>query len=51
MWIKRDIEQYISENNDPIQIIRGPKQSGKSSLVLRLDSNFVELSLDDASLR
>lgn len=51
MWIKRDIEQYIKENNDSIQIIRGPRQCGKSSLVLHLDSSFVELSLDDASLR
>ncbi len=51
MWIQRDIEQYIEGNNDPIQIIRGPRQCGKSSLVLHLDSSFIELSLDDTSLR
>lgn len=51
MWIKRDIERYILKNTDPIQIIRGPRQCGKSSLVLHLDNSFEELSLDDMNLR
>lgn len=51
MWIKRQISKIIEENTDPVQIIRGPRQCGKSSLVLRLDSDFKELSLDDPSLR
>lgn len=51
MWIKRDISQLIQQNQDLIQIIRGPRQCGKSSLILHLDPDFYELSLDDPSLR
>lgn len=51
MWIKRDISDLISENNDVIQVVRGPRQCGKSSLILHLDHEFEELSLDDPSLR
>lgn len=51
MWIKRDISNIIQQNADPIQIIRGPRQCGKSSLILHLDPDFKELSLDDPSLR
>lgn len=51
MWIKRDISNIIAANKDPIQVIRGPRQCGKSSLILHLDPEFKELSLDDPSLR
>ncbi len=51
MWIRRDISSFIEQNMDSIQIIRGPRQCGKSSLLLRLDPGFKELSLDDPSLR
>lgn len=51
MWIQRDISKIIETNKDPIQIIRGPRQCGKTSLVLQLDPSFRELSLDDPSLR
>lgn len=51
MWIYRDISEKISSNNDPIQILRGPRQCGKSSLLLHLGPDFKEVSLDDASLR
>jgi len=51
MWIERDIAKLIQENTDPVQIIRGPRQCGKSSLILKLDPGFQELSLDDPSLR
>lgn len=51
MWIHRDISNFITNNNDVIQIIRGPRQCGKSSLILHLDSEFKEVSLDDPSLR
>lgn len=51
MWIKRDISEIITKNTDLIQIIRGPRQCGKSSLLLKLDPEFKELSLDDPSLR
>ena len=51
MWISRDISACITANTDVIQVIRGPRQCGKSSLLLHLDPSFVELSLDDPSLR
>jgi predicted AAA+ superfamily ATPase len=51
MWIPRDIFQIIQNNHDPIQVIRGPRQCGKSTLILNLDSEFKELSLDDPNLR
>ncbi|HWU43988.1 MAG TPA: ATP-binding protein [Bdellovibrio sp.] len=51
MWINRDISKFIARNKDTIQVIRGPRQCGKSSLLLHLDPNFKEVSLDDSSLR
>lgn len=51
MWIKRDISDILLKNTDAIQIIRGPRQSGKSSLILHIDPEFKELSLDDPGLR
>lgn len=51
MWIKRDISNIIEQNKDSIQILRGPRQCGKSSLLLHLGPEFRELSLDDPSLR
>ncbi len=51
MWIQRDISGILSKNHDPIQVIRGPRQCGKTSLVLQMDPEFKELSLDDPSLR
>ncbi len=51
MWFQRDIERSIRENHDPIQIFRGPRQVGKSSLILHLDEGFREVSLDDPGLR
>jgi len=51
MWIQRDISSVANSNQDPIQIFRGPRQCGKSSLILKLDPEFREVSLDDPSLR
>ena len=51
MWIQRDISEKLQENSDLIQVIRGPRQCGKSSLILKLDPEFKELSLDDPALR
>ena len=51
MWIERDISIFIQKNLDPIQILRGPRQCGKTSLFLQLDPSFKELSLDDPGLR
>jgi uncharacterized protein len=51
MWINREISKTISSNRDAIQVIRGPRQCGKTSLILKMDPEFKELSLDDPSLR
>lgn len=51
MWIQRDISKIIEKNKDLIQIVRGPPQCGKASLILKLNPEFKELSLDDMSLR
>lgn len=51
MWIQRDLSKIIAANRDPLQVLGGPRQCGKSSLVLHLDPSFRELSLDDPSLR
>lgn len=51
MWIYREISDLLSKNTDFVQIIRGPRQCGKSSLILHIDPNFKEMSLDDSSLR
>jgi predicted AAA+ superfamily ATPase len=51
MWINRDILPSVTSNHDLIQVLRGPRQCGKTSLALRIDSSFKELSLDDPALR
>lgn len=51
MWIDRDISNIIEKNFDLIQVIRGPRQCGKTSLLLKTDPSFKELSLDDPALR
>lgn len=51
MWINRDISNNLAQSHDVIQVIRGPRQCGKSSLILQLDDNFKEISLDDPALR
>lgn len=51
MWIKRHISCVLQANHDPIQILRGPRQCGKTSLLLQMDPSFRELSLDDPGLR
>lgn len=51
MWINREISPFIKKNTDLIQVLRGPRQCGKTSLLLNLDSSFEEISLDDPSMR
>lgn len=51
MWIQRDISTKLEQNADLIQVLRGPRQCGKTSLLLHLDSEFAEVSLDDPALR
>lgn len=51
MWINREISNFLDDNKDPIQIFRGLRQCGKTSLALKLNPDFKELSLDDPALR
>jgi uncharacterized protein len=52
MWIQREISQYITENSaEPVQIIVGPRQCGKSSLLVHLGSGYTEVTFDDFQLR
>ncbi|MFN8370778.1 MAG: ATP-binding protein [Bacteriovoracaceae bacterium] len=51
MWIYRDLSQVLEKNHSLIQILIGPRQCGKSALFLKLSPSFVEISMDDLSLR
>jgi predicted AAA+ superfamily ATPase len=51
MWITRDIANILAQNTNYIEVLIGPRQCGKSSLLFRLDSDYIEISLDDFSLR
>lgn len=52
MWIHREISDYITNNlAEPVQIVMGPRQCGKSSLLARLGSGYTEVSFDDFQLR
>ncbi len=51
MWIERNISNYLKSSTDAIQVLRGPRQCGKSSLFLRLRPGFREISFDDLGLR
>ncbi len=51
MWIKRDLEMVLSDEKDWIQVLRGPRQTGKSSLFLKIDEKFKYLTLDDFNLK
>lgn len=51
MWIDRDITSLFKENSDTIQVIRGPRQCGKTSLILHLGEGFEEISLDNPNFR
>lgn len=51
MWIERDISSILKNNKDFIQILIGPRQCGKTSLLLHLGEGFVEVSMDDFDQR
>ena len=53
MWIKRDFIQYFNhEEGLEALLIRGPRQIGKSSLILKLEPSVVDqLYLDDPAIR
>ncbi len=52
MYIKRDITQRLIANRAPAQIVIGPRQCGKSTLLSQLASDtFQEITFDDLQLR
>lgn len=53
MWIKRDLEQALTSRPTlPAQVVIGPRQCGKSSLLSRISSDdFSRASMDDLSIR
>ena len=52
MWIKRQISDYIaSMSSEFVQIVIGPRQCGKSSLLWKMSPDFTEISFDDLQQR
>ena len=52
MYIKRDITQALSKSPSVVQILIGPRQCGKSTLLYQLsESLFKEITFDDLQLR
>lgn len=51
MYIKRDITHYLNQDSQPIQILLGPRQCGKSTLFAALDQPFPEITFDDLQMR
>ena len=52
MWINREICRYISNMDDElVQIIIGPRQCGKSTLLWHMSPDFQEVTFDDLQLR
>lgn len=52
MWINRDLSRYLnSADSLPVQVIWGPRQCGKSSLLHRISPSWNFSSLDDLKNR
>ncbi|MDO9184336.1 MAG: ATP-binding protein [Bacteriovorax sp.] len=53
MWIQRDIFEYLEHDSGIfIQILIGPRQCGKSSLLTRIGENkFQDIDFDDLQIR
>jgi predicted AAA+ superfamily ATPase len=51
MWIERDLHSIGTGPSLPVRVLVGPRQSGKSSLLARLLTDAVWLSLDDLHIR
>ena len=52
MYIQRDITSRLSQSTAPVQFLIGPRQCGKSTLLLHLvDETFQEVTFDDLQLR
>lgn len=52
MWIKRDLSDYLSLHATlPVQIVWGPRQSGKSSMLVKISPHWSQITLDDLGAR
>ena len=52
MYIPRDLTSALTENHAPVQLLTGPRQCGKSTLLSHLsEGSFKELTFDDLQLR
>ncbi|MDP3706241.1 MAG: ATP-binding protein [Legionellaceae bacterium] len=52
MYIKRDLTQRLIEAQSPVQLVIGPRQCGKSTLLYHLAGSFSkEVTFDDLQLR
>ncbi len=49
--IQRDLNQQLATNHAPVQLLLGPRQCGKSTLLAHLPGNFQEITFDDLQLR
>lgn len=51
MWIQREISKILLQNQDLIQVIVGPRQVGKSSLLQHISADYIAVSLDSLQMR
>jgi uncharacterized protein len=52
MWIKRDLTSFLAKKNSlPVQVLWGPRQCGKSSLLHYLSPSWNSATLDDLQNR
>ena len=51
MWIKRDFEDTLPLFPEWVQVVVGPRQCGKSSVLSRLSRDWAEVTLDDHAQR
>lgn len=52
MWIQRDLSKFLNAGDSlPVQVVWGPRQCGKSSLLYHLGKGWSSASLDDLQSR
>ena len=52
MYIPRDMTATLAENHSPVQLLTGPRQCGKSTLLSHLsEGSFTEITFDDLQMR
>jgi len=51
MWIPREISSFLERNSDIVQIVLGPRQVGKTSLLEHISTDYRQICLDDLRAR